>query len=214
MRNHVFLAAVCLIGVAGTALAANRGASKPATRPSSTTKPADAAGQGPTESLAGGQVTFVAPGAGWVKSDASSRENRAVYVTDSGEGILSIEVTPDMEITPGVAGTIVKDLRARRKKDNVTVEEAKIEKDPRFGIRIRERFNRGERVADQLHLYKYVGPRVVMVTVNSVADDEAEAKKIHAAGEQALLSAKYVKPAGKAMPRKGRGTGGQRSRGR
>ena len=45
---------------------------------------------------------------------------------------------------------------------------AKIERDKRFAIVIHEKYKAGNLTADELHLYKAVGPRVVMLTVNTV----------------------------------------------
>jgi hypothetical protein len=69
-----------------------------------------------------------------------------------------------------------------------------IEKDPRFSLRIHERYEDGQgNVNDELHLYKRVGPLNVMLTVNARTNDSVTAKSIHAVGEEIMVSAKAVK---------------------
>jgi hypothetical protein len=173
------------------AAAAGPSGSKPAPE-----KPAEASSTQPAaayEMLDNGRVQFVAP-EGWTKADRSSTPTRAVYVSDTREGMMSIEVPPDMKIGDGTAAAVVKRLRAMRNKSKSTIMEAKEEPDNRFDVRVHEQYKQGERTADQLHLYKQVGSRAVMVTVNSVSDDEATTKAIHELGEATMVSVKLAKP--------------------
>ena len=73
--------------------------------------------------------------------------------------------------------------------------EPKIEKDKRFAFIVHEKYKVGEKVADQLHVYKSVGPRVLMLTVNSVADDADKTAAIHGAAEDMLAAAKFNRKA-------------------
>ena len=68
-----------------------------------------------------------------------------------------------------------------------------VESDDRFALKIHERYEAGKgekkQVADVLHLYRYVGRRLVEATVNSVAADADAVKAEHGDAEEALLSA-------------------------
>lgn len=207
MRNHLFLAALCLAVAAAPAWAASQRtrstrtgtANKPAANDKSNAKAA-AAGDpangkvveaGQTEKLSGGKVEFTPP-EGWTKSDVNSNASRAAYVSPSREGMLLVEVPAKMELADGTGDAVIKQLRGMRQKDGSKTDELKVEPDDRFDLRIVDRFTpKNGREASQLHLYKKVGPRVVMVTVKSVAEDADKTKEIHKAGEDALLSAKY-----------------------
>jgi hypothetical protein len=73
--------------------------------------------------------------------------------------------------------------------------EPKIEKDKRFAFIVHEKYKVGEKTADQIHVYRAVGPRVLMLTVNSVADDADKTASIHAAGKDMLAAAKFNRKA-------------------
>lgn len=115
-----------------------------------------------TQTLADGRIEFTPP-EGWIAADKSSTATRAVFISDTREGVISVETPPDMILNAETGPFVVRDLRSRRKKAGVTVMAAEIETDKNVNIRIHERYTRGDRIADQLHLYKRVGKRVVMV---------------------------------------------------
>jgi hypothetical protein len=92
-----------------------------------------------------------------------------------------------------MGGAVVRALRdAHKKADQKVLFGPKVEPDKRFALRVHEKYQAGDKVADELHLYRTVGPRVVMVTVNAWVSDEAGAKPIHAAGEDLLVSANWI----------------------
>ena len=98
-------------------------------------------------------------------------------------------------VDKGAAKAIVKQLHDNhvKAKDEIVLEPT-LENDDRFAIRIHERYKHKGHVADELHLYKMVGPRPCMLTVNAQTEQEDEAKKVQVFGETTLLSAKLVKP--------------------
>jgi hypothetical protein len=227
MQKYLYLAALCLAVAAAPAWAASqRTRSTPssakksaanANDKSDTTAAKDAGSgkvveAGETQKLGGGKIEFTPP-EGWTKSDKNSGPTRAAYVSPGGEGMLLVELPPNMQIADGTGDAIIKQLHGMRQKEGSKSLELKAEPDDRFDLRIVDRFTlKNGRDAEQLHLYKKVGSRVVMATVNSVAEDAEASKKIHAAGEDALLSAKAVGPPEKSTGTAKRGSSGTGSK--
>jgi hypothetical protein len=165
-------------------------ATTPATVPS--TQPA-------AESLANGQIRFTPPPGDWIEVQKSRKPTVAAYVSADHMGAVAIEVLPaDADVEPKTADLIVRKLRQGRRQARTTiVMEPTLEKDDSAAIRIHEKYRAADKVADVLHLYRQVGPRVVMVTVSALSDTPDGVKAIHEAGEQVSRSATFVKPAGK-----------------
>ena len=170
-------------------------AAGPATTPSTVpaTQPAAA------ESLANGQIRFTPPPADWIEVQKSRKPTVAAYVSADHMGAIAIEVLPtDADVEPKTADLIVRKLRQGRRQARATiVMEPTLEKDDSAAIRIHEKYRAADKVADVLHLYRQVGPRVVMVTVSALSDTSEGVKAIHDAGEQVSRSATSVKPAKK-----------------
>lgn len=190
LRRISFLLLTCLLS---TSVLAGE-----AEKPSSDAPPADPPPQ--TQSIAKGAIEFTPPN-GWIFADKSSTPTRAVYISDTREGAILIESRPDSQLAADSGPQLVKKLQAMRENAHTTVMAAELEPDDTVDIRIHERYKQGERVADQLHLYKKFGQRVVMVTVNSLSDDEERTKAIHDAGLAVMASAKYTPPARKQTPK-------------
>lgn len=68
------------------------------------------------------------------------------------------------------------------------IDAPKIEPDPRFMVKVHERFKDGETVVDALHLYRGVGINLVSVTITANTEDKEEVKTLHEAGALMLLS--------------------------
>jgi hypothetical protein len=67
----------------------------------------------------------------------------------------------------------------------------KVERDPRFSIRIHEKYKTKDgKTADELHLFREVGKRAVSLAVQSLSTDEDHINAVHQQGEETLLSAK------------------------
>lgn len=154
-----------------------------------------AAGSAPrTAKLLKGKIEYHPP-EGWELSVGSSNDLQGAWVQPDGPGILAIQVMPDdAMINERAAKAMLKQLHENhvKAKDEIVLE-PKLEKDNRFAIRIHERDKHKDHLSDELHLYKMVGGRPCMLTVNAVTEDEDEAKKVHQIGEEVLLSAKFVK---------------------
>ncbi len=149
---------------------------------------------GGTAKLLRGQIEYTPPD-GWELAVGSSNESTGAWVEKDGPGILAIQALPgNAMVDQSAARAIVKQLHDShmKAKDEVVLEPS-LETDDRFAIRIHERFKHKEKFADELHLYKLVGSRPCMLTVNAVTEDEAAAKKVHGVGEETLLSARFAK---------------------
>ena len=185
--------------VAWAARPAARPTSRPSTRPAEAAPDAAPSTQPAVKAALDGAVEYVPP-AGWKAAPGSSRPNRGAFVSPHGDGMIAIDLLPPAsDVFPNMGGAVVKQLREWRKsKGQKIVLDPRVERDPRFALRVHEQYatdEKGERVADQLHLYRRVGPRVVMVTVNAVTPDPERAKAIQATGEETALSATLIPPA-------------------
>lgn len=149
-----------------------------------------------TGKLLKGKIEYQPP-EGWELSIGSSDDLKAAWVQADGPGVLAIQVMPDNAvINERAAKAIVKQLHENhvKAKDQIILEPS-LDVDLRFAIRIHERYKHKDKdeVSDELHLYKAVGSRPCMLTVNAVTADQDEAKKVHEIGEETLLSAKFVR---------------------
>jgi hypothetical protein len=150
------------------------------------TKPADA-------TLLDGKIHYSPPDK-WMGANSDvGQEMGAAYHSADDKSAMMIIVAPEKTvITAQSAASIAKNLRATRQKTGQKiVMDPKIEKDPRFLVRIQEKYKTDDGAThDELHLYRKIGTRAVQVTVSSISDDEAQLKAFHKAAEDTLLSAK------------------------
>lgn len=174
------------------AVAADAPASQPA-----------AADPGPSKVLANGTVRFSTPD-GWDEIAARSTDVCAIYFLHDRASVLSVEILPvDAKIGPESFGAIARVQRQTRQQHNEKfVENPTVKKDERFLLRIQEKYHTmvkvddkpADRVATQLHLYRQVGARIMMLTVLSTADSDDELKQAQSAGEDIALSATFGRP--------------------
>lgn len=160
-------------------------------------KPKDSS---PAASLLGGRLTFTPPpDDGWARATNVNADDAAAYAARDEKGAIAIQVLPaDAEMTPQMGGAVIRSLRdAHKKADQKILFGPKVEPDKRFMLKVHEKYQVGDKTADELHLYRHVGPRVVMVTVNAWVTDDAAAKPVHQAGEDILASAKWANGAKK-----------------
>ena len=150
---------------------------------------------GPAEGAVrlGGVLDFTPP-EGWDQAKNATTATRAAYVSKDRQAMMSVELLPaSMKIEPSLAADMIKKMRQNRQANGQKyVDEPKVEKDDKYAIRIRERYQVKDKVADQLHLYRAVGPRFLLVTINSLGGEE-KAREHHAAGENASMSASIKK---------------------
>ena len=143
--------------------------------------------------LGDGAVHFTPPSAeSWEPSKHATARILA-YTTKKHDAIVAIELLPDdMVVDKETTGAIVKQLRGAHGQAKVVLQPT-VESDERFALKIHERYEVGKganiKVADVLHLYRYVGKRLVMATVNSVSDDPEAVKAAHADAQECLVSA-------------------------
>ena len=156
----------------------------------------------PAKVLANGTIRFTVPD-DWDEISASATDVRAAYVLHDHASAFSVEILPvDAKIGPESFGAIMRSLRQTRQQNKEKfIENPTVEKDDRFLLRIREKYHTvvkvddkpTEKIASQLHLYRQVGARIVMVTVWSAADTDDELKQAQSAGEDTALSATFAR---------------------
>jgi hypothetical protein len=156
----------------------------------------------PPANLGKDGVQYVPPPSELWEPTKHSTDKAVGYVTRTHDGIIALEMLPDEMIVDGKA--TVKQLHAAHAKAKVKVLlEPVVETDERFALKVHERYEIGigenMKTADQLHIYRYGGKHIFMVTVNSIADDAAAVTAAHETAEDMLLS---VTGPGIKMPKK------------
>lgn len=190
-----------VVALAACSLAPAPHAAPPATQPAAAT----ADNQVP---LGDTKFRFTPPPAdAWDPVEKTGASGVMAYTAKSHDAIIAVQLLPpDMVIDKDVTAALIKQLKdARQKGKSKFLLEPAAEPDARFALKIRERYEVKEgKNSEQLHLYRYVGPRLAMVTVNSVAGDAETVAKQLKLGEETLLS--VTGPAVK-RPATGRGAG-------
>lgn len=140
------------------------------------------------------RVIDFTPPEGWIAARQATTLTRSAYVSPDRQAMISIEVLPaSMKIEHDLAAGMMTKMRQNRQAQaQKFVQEPTVEKDDRFVIRIRERYEIKDKVADQLHLYRAVGSRFLLVTINSLAGED-KAKEHHEVGVAVSLSGTLVK---------------------
>lgn len=157
---------------------------------------------GPDTSIASDQYHFPAPPSPeWTAIKPDPTAESITYINAKHDGVIQVVLlNKDASVDPDIAGqvavAIVKQLKADHIQKHVEmVMEPKIERDKRFAIVIHEKYKVGAQVADQLHVYRSVGPRVLMLTVNADSDDPDKNVQIHKDGEDLLAAVKFNRKA-------------------
>ncbi|MDB5172271.1 MAG: hypothetical protein JWN51_1044 [Phycisphaerales bacterium] len=169
----------------GVLLVGSAGADDPPSK--AATKPAAEA------TLLGGIVHY-APPEEWKIVVANTNDTTATYIATDHDGLLSMQVLPPNAAIDAAAGrALVIKLRQNHKlaKQEIALE-PRLEPDDAFALRIHERYKDKEgKVVDELHLYRQVGGRAVMLTVQSLSKDEDHIRDVHKIGEDMLTSATF-----------------------
>jgi hypothetical protein len=133
------------------------------------------------------------------------------FVSRKHDAVMALQLLPPKVVIDEKYGdAVTKQLKEehQRKKAKIVMEPT-IESDGRFVLVVREKFEppakagqkqddaQATKVAEQLHLYRAVGPRVVECTINTVAEDADTVKAEQTAAQEALLS---VTPPGAKSP--------------
>ena len=160
----------------------------------------------PMVPLGDGKIQFTPPPSETWEPSQHNKPDILVYTAKKHDAIVAIQLVPDeMVIDQATTAALVKHLKGSHGNAKVLLQPTVVA-DERFALKIHERYEAGKaekkQVADVLHLYRYVGRRLVEATVNSVADEAETVKAEHGDAEEALLSAtgpgaKPRKPASK-----------------
>jgi hypothetical protein len=164
--------------------------------------PASKPAPGVDTSIAGDQIHFPAPPADqWSAIKPDPAADAITFINQGRDGQIQMQLLPkdasvDSDIAMNVAVAVVKQLKATHEQNHdLVVLQPKIIKDRRFAFCIHEKFKVGDNVMDRLHIYKAVGPRVLLLTANSLAKDEEKITAIQKAGQEMLDGAKFNRKA-------------------
>ena len=167
-------------------------AAGPASKPSS---------QPAMQSMSNDQIHFIAPDAPWV-AKAMKDADTAYYQTAKGDSAMQAQWAPrDFQLSRDsddqLAVQIAKDLKKGHQDKKVEMVLApKVIKDKRFDIVIHEQFKINKDITeDELHIYKSVGPRVIMMVVSCVSSDQDVIDAAHKAAEEMIDSCKFNRKA-------------------
>lgn len=148
--------------------------------------------------LLGGRIEFTPP-AGWTaqtpKSGASDRI--AIFLAADHDGFFDVQVLPtNASITPKAGKAMIGALlKGHKNRHQEVVENPTLVEDGRVAIHIHERYKNSQGVVvDESHLFRQVGGRAVEVDVQSASDDKDHVAAVQKAAEDALVSAKWVRP--------------------
>ena len=139
--------------------------------------------------LAEGKIHYMPP-EGWAENRRGGKFDTVLYLAPDKNAVLSVEAPPDMDdISPAAGGKLIVKLREMRKaKGQKSTLGPRVEADNRFDLKIHEKYEFKGKVFDQVHLYRRVGPRIVMVTANAL-DEGDRVQKVHEVAEAVALSA-------------------------
>ena len=150
------------------------------------------------DSFASGAYHFIPlPAPDWAPYKPNAAAESILFVNTTRDGQIQLALEPkdtsiDKSNADILATTFVKKIKETHTKNKtVMVMEPTIERDERFLIVIHEKYKVGKATADELHVYKNVGPRLVEMTVNTVASDPDKVKTTHDQGESLLDGTKY-----------------------
>ncbi len=153
-------------------------------------------------SIASDQYHFPAPPSSeWkaVKPDPAAESISFIDSRQDGQMVVALlnkDASVDPDIAQQVAVAIIKKLKEMHTQQHqLLVMPPKMEKDKRFAIVIHEKYKVGQHIADQLHIYRSVGPRVVMLTVNSVSDDPVRTMQLLKDGKDLLAAITFNRKA-------------------
>jgi hypothetical protein len=167
-------------------------AGAPATKPTS---------QPVMQSMAEDLIHYVAPPDPWVSHDTNVADSVYFQTPKGDSAIQAIYAPKDFVLSSAedgaMAAQMVQQIRKEHQDKKVEmVQPPKIIIDKRFDIVIHEKFKVSKDVTeDETHLYKSVGPRVVMVTVSCLSDDKKIIDAAHKAAEDLLASCKFNRKA-------------------
>ncbi|HEY7087035.1 MAG TPA: hypothetical protein VH518_03035 [Tepidisphaeraceae bacterium] len=153
-----------------------------------------------SETLVGGQVVYTPPPSSdeWKSLGKSSDDRRVGYGLGEHRAQIVIAISPQQqgisETERHKLGALLKTqlentIHNEAKKGNLQiVSEPTTESDPKYLVRMHDRFKVKDTPGDRLQLVRDMGKFIVTVVVTAFTEDADEAKKIQAVGEQVMLS--------------------------
>ncbi len=156
------------------------------------------------DTLAEGKIIYLAP-ADWNSLGKRADGLSAGYAMPEGKAQIVIVCAPQQqtipdELGPKLAMTIGKAIRGEAAKGNIEqVTPPKSEEDKRFLLKIHDQYKVHGKFSDRVQLFRGVGKNLVSVTVNAFTENPDEAKAIHEAAEQMMVSVRLNRP-GSAPP--------------
>lgn len=145
-------------------------------------------------SLAAGEVRYTAPD-GWDAVPLTDADGlSAAFKGDEGNALITLHVTPQQQPIPSSSAIaqslgrqILKAIRADLEKSKAEIlEEPKLERDPRFLVRIHDQIRLNGITSDRLHLYRAMGYNLVQTTIDVDNQPPERVKSAFGAGEQLL----------------------------
>jgi hypothetical protein len=163
--QHALLLTTTLLFALGAAPASRPATDEPATRPAD------------LEPLADGSLRY-SPPAGWEVVSRSPDRLKASFASADGLGHIDLVVTPQPSIPEDaqaakMAMIIGKAIRENAKKEkSELIIPPRVEKDPRYFLKMRDRSRNMEdsRTFDRLQLYRVIGLNLVYVAARATAD--------------------------------------------
>jgi hypothetical protein len=150
--------------------------------------------QSSSATLFNGRIEY-APPAGWRLQESNLPGNMAaVYIAADEDGYFALQVLPENASTNAdAAKKIVAQLRINHKKNGQALDLAPvIEKDPRFAIKIHERYKTKDgKIADETHMYRLVAGRALELDVQSLSENADHVDGVRKTAEDVLISARW-----------------------
>lgn len=144
--------------------------------------------------LLDGSIRYSPPpaAAGWKFVGKTDDNLKAGYIIEEGKGRIDITVSPQTRDVPDsyaqqMALIIGKGIRndADRAGRKILLQ-PRVEKDPRFFLKIHDRIEAEDGIRDRLQLYRVMGLNIVHVAVIALKDTPEAAQPIQTAGEELL----------------------------
>lgn len=194
--------ALALFALLVQPVAVSHAIAAPVTRAASTKTSPSSTAVAQMEPLMDGSIRFAVP-PGWDFGGRSDDGKRAVMQTPDGAGRITITVQPQdrMLLDPDAAAAqmamvIGKTIREDTDRKNAKVLLApRVEKDPRFLLKMHDRSAGESGTIDRVQLYRVVGLNMVHVAVNAATDSPEAAKAVHTAAEDLLTGMQLTRGA-------------------
>jgi hypothetical protein len=157
-------------------------------------------------SLAEGEIRYTAPD-GWNAVPLTHPDGlSAAFKNPDGDAVITFHVTLQQQPiphTPAVAQSlgkqILKAIRTDLENSKAEIlDEPRLQRDPRFLIRIHDRIRLNGITSERLHLYRAMGYNLVQTTIDVDNQTPDQAKTAFAVGEQlldgAVIGKREIKP--------------------